>query len=312
MAHEELNCPHCEYKTPKRYNLNRHIRLVHATECDDQRTVSTDSAGKFSLEAGKFSFEAGKFSLESGEFSLNTQDQNNVVDTQDCNGKTHQCSLCEKFYSSSKTLKEHSRICKGKVNPLQCPTCHRDFPTAKAKCNHKRHCKGPEEGCGSNTVNNNYTQCTINNTTNNTQNNNITINIANFNAEKTEHITQDFARACFDKGAYGISPMVDKIYFNSEHPENHNVKLASLNHSLVEVYKNDGWRMEGLLTTIDNMISNSTGTMMQKLNRPLNVDEDLEKWNAIQNMAPEHKRKIREHTKSKLVERRSLATTKVV
>lgn len=62
--------------------------------------------------------------------------------------------------------------------------------------------------------------------------------------------------------------------------------------------------MEGLLTTIDNMIANSTGTMISKLNRPLNTEGDLEKWCSIQNLAPEHKRKIREHTKSKLVERR--------
>lgn len=211
------------------------------------------------------------------------------------------CEDCGKSFATLKTLRKHKGRCKGMVNPLQCPECLRVFSSVQVRYNHKRNCKGPESNA-SNTVNNNYYQCPI--TTNNNTQNNITINVANFNAEKTDHITQEFARWCFDKGAYGITPMVDKIYFNEDHPENHNVKLESLNHSLVEVYKGGVWRVEGLLTTIDNMITNSTGTMMMKMNRPLNTEGDLEKWCAIQNLAPDHKRKIREHTKGKLVERR--------
>lgn len=313
MAHEKLTCSLCQYSTKKRYNLNRHMKLVHKIDkcsTEEDAPVLLHEAQELTKMSGEVPVLAQNLTAAAQILTESAQiltDRSTENDDTIAKGGTH-CDMCGRSYASLKSLHQHKSRCKGDKNPLQCQMCFRVFACLRTKYNHKKSCKGPLQDATSIT-NNNYKQCTINN--NNINNNNITINIANFNAEKTEHITQDFARSCFAKGAHGVRPMVDMIYFNDEHPENHNVKIASLNHDVVEVYRNGRWRMDGLLEVIDNMISNSTGTIITKLNRPLNTEDDLQNLCAIQNMTPDHKRKIRQYTKSKLIERRSGSAVQV-
>lgn len=110
-------------------------------------------------------------------------------------------------------------------------------------------------------------------------------------------------------GWHGIIPMIDKIYFNPEHPENFNVKLTSLKNSLVEVRKNDTWKPQGLNDTIDKMIDTSGTQIICKASKHITSEniaqEDIvNNIDSIRNIKPDAKRKLRERTKARLVERR--------
>jgi ferritin-like metal-binding protein YciE len=136
--------------------------------------------------------------------------------------------------------------------------------------------------------------------------NNVVININNFGEETKEYITVEFARKCLEQGAYGIQHMLDVLYFNDEHPENNSVRMRSLKNSLVEVMKDTKWECRGLNDTIDTMINTSRSEILSK-----GIDtkteptmENLANIDSIQNIEPTKKKRIREKTKSKLVQRR--------
>lgn len=106
--------------------------------------------------------------------------------------------------------------------------------------------------------------------------------------------------------------MLDKIYFDPEHPENHNVELTSLKNSLVNVFMNGDWVAQGLNNTIQNMITNSTLTIR---NHPVVVDavkdamkqkdnDIMHKYGEFTKIEPSMQKKIQERTKAKLVARR--------
>ncbi len=314
-----VSCPHCLYTTTRGYNLKRHIATVHRDSDESLHQNVNIQPQNVNAQHQNVNIQPQNVNAQHQNVNLQPQNvniQNQTTDVENTNDDTplqskHKCTRCCKEFGTAYSLKRHMLGCKTEgVSSLQCPTCQKIFSCRQSKSRHKQKCTGTktEDTKDVQTVNN-YNQCTINNTTNNTVNNtnNIQINITNFNSENTDYITEEFARKCFESGVHGVNPMIDKLYFDVEHPENHNVKLKSLNHSLVEVHTDKGWVPNGLYTIIDKMISNSTGTILFKISHmPLNVEEDTFRLNAIQNITPEHKRRIREQTKSKLVARREL------
>jgi hypothetical protein len=328
MAH---CCTFCNYSTEKRFNLNRHTRTVHRDELTPPSPNVHVLPQNVSLPPKNVSLPPKNVSLPPKNVSLPPKNVSlppknvslppeNVSPTpknvsldggenNDDAGKAYKCDKCNKCFERRYRFIEHSAKCEGGINPLQCMSCLKIFTTRQAKHKHKACCKGLVVADKPNVIEtqNNYNDCTINN---NTNNNNIQINITNFNNENTNYITEEFARKCFENGVHGVTPMLDKIYFNEDHPENHNVRLRSLNHSIVEVHTEKGWVPDGLVNVIDRMIANSTGTIVLMIsNNVTPTTDDVSKLNQITNIAPSHHKKIRERAKSKLIARRDQDTT---
>lgn len=150
-----------------------------------------------------------------------------------------------------------------------------------------------------------------NNMTMNNSSVNIHIHINEFGKENKEYIGIDFARRCFNMGWYGIMPMMDKIYFDMEHPENHNVELTSLKHSFARVKTGDEWKVQGLNESIDTMINTSGTHIITSIyddirNNP--TPETLTNMNSIQNLESSAHQRLRERTRARLMERREALT----
>ena len=79
--------------------------------------------------------------------------------------------------------------------------------------------------------------------------NSVHVHINGFGNENTEYISQDFAVRCLEKGARGIMPMLEQIFFNEQHTENHNVRLRSLKNMLVEVFERQATNAENINIT---------------------------------------------------------------
>jgi len=137
--------------------------------------------------------------------------------------------------------------------------------------------------------------------------NSIHIHINNFGSENKEYITRDFAIKCFDKGANGIFSMLDQIFFNEEHTENHNVRLRSLNNRLVEVMNEKKWVTKGLNDTVGQMINISSNEIIKEAfpvaRNTHSVDDVLTNMNEIQVVESKANKHIREKTIAKLVNR---------
>lgn len=152
-----------------------------------------------------------------------------------------------------------------------------------------------------------------NNTNNyNTINQNIHIHLTDFGKENLSHLPQSFYRECLMNGALGVLQMIEKVWFDEEHPENFNIRLSSLKNMLVQYYKHPEWEVCGFHDAIDKMIDTTQSKIVTE-----SKIKDLECTNSlvtsldsVQNLKPEVKRKIKDKCKGKLVNRRkNLAAT---
>lgn len=133
-----------------------------------------------------------------------------------------------------------------------------------------------------------------------------------FGHENKEYISKEFAIECFRRGAFGLLSMMDSIYFNPEHTENHNVRMKSLKNMLVEVYGGDSWICRGFNEAVDEMIGVSRREIIREVsahpNIEISLDEMVYSMNSLQNLHSSMAKKIKERTKAKLEDRRKNAT----
>lgn len=89
-------------------------------------------------------------------------------------------------------------------------------------------------------------------------NTNIHIHLNPFGKENTSFITDDLRRKCLINGNMGLQAMLFDIYFNKDHPENHNVKLQSLRNQHVFIYTIDEtWIRKHLDDAVLTMVQTS-------------------------------------------------------
>ena len=225
----------------------------------------------------------------------------------------HVCPKCNKVLTRKIYLKRHEEKCSGVKSMYPCESCHAIFSNRMSLWRHRKQgCEASSSQASQVTINNNTTNITNNNITNNNNTYITYVNVNPFGKEDVSFITPEFARACLMQGHHGIIPMMDTIYFNPEHPENHNVMLRSLNHSVVDIKadQESKWHPEGLVDTIDRMIHRSGNHIICKsVPHDFENDEVVANIDSIQNIKPEAKRKLREKTKARLIQRRQTALT---
>jgi hypothetical protein len=295
-------CPVCSYTTTRRYNLKRHTISLHGLDEPVEM-----------MEGSKVQFRG-----------TDVQPEDTNVQFEGTNVQPIKCPTCYLMFMCAKNLNRHLPKCKKISCPLECIGCHKVFNTRSALSMHRKRCDGtgenntlvdaPKDNQPPQTVIHNN----IHNTTHNVMNvagnvNNTVININNFGNENKEYIAIEFIRQCLDLGHHGISPMIDKIYFDPEHPENHNVSLDSFKNRLVKVVQQNQWQFASLLNTVDTMISKASNliltTLMTDILQSMSAEsnaaiETIANVQSIQNLEPQVKRRLREHTKGRLARRR--------
>jgi len=279
-------CETCTLEFVSRYNLTRHMQRKHNINEDE------NTAGKDTPTAGKDTPTAGKE-----------------------NQHKNQCEKCDKILTRKSNYTKHIAKCKGKINILQCQICKEIFTCPPHKYRHQKKCKEKQlittvqSGEIHNVINN------IENQNNNIQNNNIQnnnnnihININSFGKENKDYISKEFLLQCFANGGYGVGAMVNKIFFDDEHPENHNVILESLKHSYVKVKRDQKWKAQGLDETISSMIQTASSDIICNNTIPDEPsEEDLYNFGSITNLNPKIEKRIKENSKGKLIARREEA-----
>lgn len=222
-----------------------------------------------------------------------------------CNFKSHlkrknQCYDLSSCGKSCYTLLEPYE--KDRSNfKFVCEFCDRRFETSQGKYQHKQHCKNKEifdekdqlintlqakiaelqNTSQSTTINNNNTinNNTINqnNTINeNTINQNITITIVvnNFGNECLDHVINDnaFLDKCMKElQTTALSNIVNKLYYDKDHPENHTIFLKNIKRNEVMVHEDGEWRSRTFHETIPKLIYN--GQRVLNTHLPKHMEE---------------------------------------
>ena len=109
---------------------------------------------------------------------------------------------------------------------------------------------------------------TTNNTTNienQTNNNNIHIHINAFGQENIDYLDDKAIIACIDRVYKSIPALIEKIHFDPEHPENHNIKITNKKLPYASVMgDNSKWKMVDKKDAIETMVFNGYNLLDEK------------------------------------------------
>jgi hypothetical protein len=166
--------------------------------------------------------------------------------------KLHICSVCQKNFSHLSNLSRHRVKCKEKPKvdlETEIKELRKEIELLKTQKN--------ITAINNNTTNNNIQ----------TQNN-IIINC--FGNENMDYITDKVILHCMSK-IYGSIPLlIEKIHFDPEHPENHNIQIPNkkLPHAKIMNKKRE-WEIVHKKDAIDSMIDNGYNLLDEKLQENL-------------------------------------------
>ena len=161
------------------------------------------------------------------------------------------CTRCNRTFSASQYLDKHKKACVGKMDMEEMRQLLakqaeqlRELLNVRASSN--------SSSSSSSSSSSNGASISINNNINNNTNINISININNFGSEDRSYITRDVLQSCLEN--MHVSPLVDLVYFNPDHPENHTVKLKSEKKGRLVVRQEGTWIEVDMNASIDSMI----------------------------------------------------------
>ena len=263
-------CSYCEYKSNKKYNLNRHMVSKHNNEINKNATINNKNA-----------------TINNKNATINNK--NATIDNKNAT-IDNKCVNCNKILSSKQYLEKHLLICKGVSNPLECHLCHKILANRGSKSRHLKICKGisiKEPSTESTLTNNNNiinnNNCIINNDNSIINNNNIT-NIIIFDplkpygtTLKTDHINLEFISKLLKiKENDALTLYTKKILDN---PENRCIKKTNLRSIYSQIYIGDNkWDCcydNDIYPKFISEISNCLGDLLLSINLKRNVINKL-------------------------------------
>ena len=265
-----FNCSVCEYKSNKKYNLNRHMVSKHKNNDCSNPTPNCSNP----------TFNCSNPTLNCSNPTLNCS--NPII--------SFKCIKCNKILSSKRNLDKHLLICKGVLNPFECHLCHKILANSGSKSRHLKICKELlikepstelilpiNNTIINNNINNNINNGIINNTSNIT-------NIIIFDplkpygtTLKTEHIDLEFiSKLLKKKEKDALTLYTQKILDN---PENRCIKKTNLHSIYSQIYIGDNkWDCcydNDIYPKFISEISNCLGDLLLSKNLSRNVINKL-------------------------------------
>ena len=182
--------------------------------------------------------------------------------------KEYVCNYCGNCYSTNSNMRKHEKTCKIKMEKEN----EKDKKIEELIKNQEEMKEIVEKLLleKSNTITNNNTNNTNSNNTNNITNN--IININNYGDEDTKYITSDYIlKLLKTKPAKVIPELIKYTHFNTEHPENQNIKITNKKEPYIKVRKNDKWELQNKEDTINDLIDRQQVHLMDEV-----IEEKIE------------------------------------
>ena len=236
-------------------------------------------------------YEDIKTEINNIETNLNTTDINILKQTKKT---SYKCLFCETNMSTKSNLKVHIYNNCGErkeiINKLEALNNEKDEIAEKLNINEDDNDNDPngnttetdlrnevktlkdileKNGINPNVNNTNTNTNTTTNSHNNTNslnnntnsNNTIQIIINNYDSPDTTFLTEE-QKTKFLKDRYkGIIDLIEQVYFNKDHPENHSAYISNLRSKFGQVYKNNKWVVEETDVIADKLNKNSFDTI---------------------------------------------------
>ncbi len=167
--------------------------------------------------------------------------------------KKYQCAGCKKYFSKNCHMRRHEKKCskKNQLDELedldhQVALKEREMRLVKTqnKSNH-----------------------VVIGTQNNTQinNNNVNVNILPYEQTDVSHLTdRDYQRA-FNRAAMCVPQILEKVHFDPEQPQNHNVYISSMNNKYIKLHNGKRWNLRDREETLEDLFADAEYMLENKL-----------------------------------------------
>ena len=97
------------------------------------------------------------------------------------------------------------------------------------------------------------------------ENQNVNIVVNSFGNENIEHLTDQIVCKLIQAGPFTCLPkIIERIHFDPEHPENHNIKVTNQKNNYAKIVKDNKWITANKKQAIDTMIQNGYGLLEEK------------------------------------------------
>ena len=216
----------------------------------------------------------------------------------------HQCSYCNKYFSSKKTLNAHSCLPSSSthISKVELKNTRLEIELQETKREVDVLRKQIEmllEKNGGNTTHNTTTNS--NNTIDNGTHFNITVN--SFGNENIDYLTDKIVCRLIQTAPFASVPqLIEKIHFDPDHPENHNIKITNKKMNYAEIIKNNKWVTANKKQVIDNVIQNSYYLLDEKFidNKDTMTQKRQERFENFQEKFQEEDEEIMKNIKNQV------------
>jgi hypothetical protein len=215
------------------------------------------------------------------------------------------CEFCEKIYSRDDSLHRHLKICKEKkrdeevkesmMELVQLLNKKLDNQSNQIDDFKKELSKRDKELTKrDNQIDELIKKAGINNSHNtvNVQNN---IKLLSYSDTDRSHLTDNDILKCLKHSNFCIPYLIEKIHFDANKPENHNVYISNLKNKYVMMYDGNKWECKDRDEQITNLIDDNEGIIEYKL------EEWLEKGVEYPEMMKKFNRYIQKKDNNKVV-----------
>ncbi len=167
--------------------------------------------------------------------------------------KKYECAGCKKHFSKNSNLCRHEKKCPKKqhldeLEELDHQVALKERETRLVKTQNK-----------ANSV-------VIGTQNNNTQiNNNVTVNILPYEQTDVSHLTdRDYQRA-FNRAAMCVPQILEKVHFDPEKPQNHNIYISSMNNKYIKLHNGKRWNLRDREETLEDLFADAEYMLENKL-----------------------------------------------
>ena len=235
-------CDKCGYSTKHKETYKRHLNRKNPCSLEDMNMVSSMEKTSKPSKFPPYNSDVPPNSLHITPTSLQKKEKMDDNISQDLD-----CIYCGKKFTRKDNLSRHLKNrCVVLRNYMEKESNDTEELRKKVEKLEK--------------ITDNISTITNNNdnSTNNTDSYNNTlnqqININCFGKENTSYITGDIVNKYLEYPYTAMENLLKDIHFNSEHPENQNIKMTNIHDSYAKIYKDDKWLLASKSGTIDKMM----------------------------------------------------------
>jgi hypothetical protein len=189
-----------------------------------------------------------------------------IESTNEYKDNKFKCNYCEKIFKHIPSVNRHKKTCKEKEKDEEVKSSMTELVHIFNK-QLEKHDKQLEKRDKQIDEQNKQIQelikkAGINNSTVNIQNN---IKLLNYNKTDTSHLTDNDILKCLNHSNFCIPYLIEKIHFDTEKPENHNVYISNLKNNHVMLYDGNKWKLKDRDEQINNLLDDKQGLIEHKL-----------------------------------------------